>query len=576
MNSFQNFQYLFLSSSLVFLSFNTVIANPSVMQTDSSAWREAPFEILSAGYPPFQVDDLGHPYAGREHCVVRVAPEIKGLKGIRIPAQSIEGQQPVAITIEFDQPAKVLLALFQAEDEGKYLEPSDFDGPLSAQPILENGLTFTGLPPVDIYALPLEAGKHTIQPQRNGLFSVVGVIEAEQPITPRNAGRMDGCEWDTFIVEGFSEKAALFDIVGGKDQPVVDKGMPGTEGNRGGFEGGRLVKIDDTYHMFPTERIGEEGIGSYQDRVKTRIAHWTSKDAVHWTRQSTLYESSGDYAVTDTDNPANDRRSALWSFMPTFSEKENRWLATYVGYTTHRTIEPNHSFGRIWQAQSVQKGKEGIGGPYEDRGIIMEPGLNSQLWEGRQAVQSFFPFKVEGGWHAFYGGGFPWGQWSNYPDSTQQGWYVGLAKADSLEGPWARMDTTVNPITSMHPWFIENPIVSQLPNGVYIAIYDGGPDGWGLHLPNMFGYSLSLDGLHWTESHYFPIRTKVDQWWDIMRTPMGLIPEGHGIYTVVYAAIDNDKRFHPLGMVKFQLNREVLRHRTEQMRQNLESGNLEH
>src|SRR5699024_12373215 len=130
-------------------------------------------------------------------------------------------------------------------------------------------------------------------------------------------------------------------------------------------------------------------------------------------------------------------------------------------------------------------------------------------------------------------------------------------------------DTSVNPLTSMRPWFIVNPIVSLRPNGVYIAIYDGGPDSWGLHLPNMFGYSLSLDGLHWTESHYFPIRTKVDKWWDIMRTPMGLIPEGNGVYTVVYAAIDNDKRFHPLGMVKLKLNKDVLQTRTAQMRQGM-------
>ncbi|HLR25223.1 MAG TPA: hypothetical protein VK112_05105 [Fodinibius sp.] len=542
---------------------------------DSSTWQEASFEILSPGYSPYQVDELGHPYPGREHCLVRVAPEIRGLTGIKIPEEKLEDPSPPTITLELEQPGKVLLALFQGEDDKKYLNPTDFSNDLSSQPILENGLTFTGLPPVDIYALPLEAGEHTLRPERSGLFSVVGVIEAGQPITPRNAGRMDGRVWETFIVEGFSEKAALFDIAGGKDQPVVDEGMPGTEGNRGGFEGGRLVKVDGTYHMFPTERIGEAGVGSYQDRVKTRIAHWTSKDAVNWTRQATLFESSGDYAVTDDDNPANDRRSALWSFMPIFNEKDNRWFGTYVGYTTHRTIAPNHSFGRIWQAKSVEKGMDGIGGPYENIGKIMEPGINSQLWEGRQGVQSFFPFKVEYGWHAFYGGGFPWGQWSNYPDSTHQGWYVGLAKADSLDGSWARMDTTVNPITSMHPWFIENPIVSQLPNGVYIAIYDGGPDGWGLHLPNMFGYSLSLDGLHWTESHYFPIRTKVNKWWDIMRTPMGLIPEGNGVYTVVYAAIDNDKRFHPLGMVKLKLNKDVLQKRTEQMRQGIKEKSME-
>lgn len=337
-------------------------ATPALSQqaarSDTVAWQEADFEILSPSYSTYQVDDLGHPFAGRPNCIVRVAPELRGLSGINIPAEELEDPTPPSINIAIDQPAKLLLALFRADNE-QYLKSSDFGGQVSSQPILENGLTFTGLPPVDVYSIELKAGKHTIQPQRNGLFTVIGVIDAGQSITRRDAGRMDGRQWEPFIVEGFSDKAALFDIAGGKDEPVIDEGMPGTEEIRGGFEGGRLVKIEDTYHIFPTERVGEEGVGDYHDRVRTRIGHWTSEDAVHWTRQSTLFESSGTYAVTDDDNPANDRRSALWSFMPIFNEEADRWYATYVGYTTHRQIEPNHSFGRIWQAQSVEKG---IGG----------------------------------------------------------------------------------------------------------------------------------------------------------------------------------------------------------------------
>ena len=43
-----------------------------------------------------------------------------------------------------------------------------------------------------------------------------------------------------------------------------------------------------------------------------------------------------------------------------------------------------------------------------------------------------------------------------------------------------------------------------------------------------------------------------------MRTPLGLIPEGNDIYTIVYAAVNNEMRFHPMGMVQVKLNREVL------------------
>lgn len=354
--------------------------------------------------------------------------------------------------------------------------------------------------------------------------------------------------------EGYNADKPLFDIIGGPDAPVIDEGMPGTQGIQGGFEGGACVKIGDTYHLFPTERAGEKGVDAYYDRVKTRIGHWTSNDAVHWTRRSSIYEASGTYAVTHDDNPVNDRRGAIWSYMPVFSEKANRWYGYYLAYTVDKEIEPNHSFGRIWRCESVKEGMEGIGGPYQDVGIIMEPGLNSQLWEGRQGVDSFYPYKVGDKWLAFYGGAYPYKTWKDYPRNGHRGaWYVGLAESNSLEGPWTRMDSTINPVTSIHPSFIENPIVYQLPGGMYITIFDGGPEAWGLHLPNMMGYSLSKDGIHWSAAQYLPIHTKVKKWWDVMRTPLCLIPEGDDVYTILYAAIVNNKRFHPIGMVKVTL-----------------------
>ena len=128
------------------------------------------------------------------------------------------------------------------------------------------------------------------------------------------------------------------------------------------------------------------------------------------------------------------------------------------------------------------------------------------------------------------------------------------------------MNKGLEPIKTMHPLFVENPIVSQLPNGLYIAIFDGGPDGWGHHLPNMIAYSLSADGINWGEAHYLPIETKVDKWWDIMRTPLCLIPEGNDVYTIVYNAIDLKRRFHPTGMVKVKLNKDVMESKLKELK----------
>ena len=356
---------------------------------------------------------------------------------------------------------------------------------------------------------------------------------------------------------------SIFDILGGPDKPVVDEGSPGTHDIVGGFEGGRALKTGDTYHMFPTERAGIRGRERSYDRVKTRIGHWVSTDAMNWERVATLYQASGKYTHIKEDHPASDRRASLWAFMPVFNEKEDRWNGFYVAYTCNPDIPPVHSFGRIWRAVSKVPGMEGIGGPYEDVGIIIEPGLQSQAWEGRQGVDSFFPYQVGDKWYGLYGGAFPF-EGGQRIYGTQGKWHVGLAEAKDLAGPWFRMGEDVNPITSIHPMFLENPIVAQLPDRTHIALFDGGPQS--LDLPNMFGYSLSRDGIHWSKATYFPIRTKVKRWWKTMRTPLGLIPEGDNVYTIMFTAWKPGGRFHPIGMVRVKLKLTVLAKQIESLK----------
>lgn len=533
---------------LVFFQFPVTAQNTS--------WKSAPFEVVNSNYKTFKTTQYAHVFSGSKHNIVRLAPELQGLAGVELPLNGYKDGTNTSLRLKFKEPVQVLIGVFQEKENTDYLQLNNHS---NAKLVIESGVTITGLPPVNVYAIPYSKGTHNINPPMKGWFTFLGVVKQNQNLGFRNAEFPDGKLWNpTFIVEGFSDEKPLFEIIGGENKPVIDEGMTGTEGIQGGFEGGRVVKVGDTYHMFPTERAGEVGVEMYYDRVKTKIGHWTSKDAIHWKRQSTIYQASGTYALTEDDNPMNDRRGAIWSYMPVFNEKANKWYGYYLAYTVHKEIQPNHSFGRIWRCESTVEGINGIGGPYKDMGIIMEPGLDSQPWEGRQGVASFFPYQVGEKWFGFYSGAYPFESWADYPKKSGKGWFVALAESNSLEGPWQRLNKGLEPIKSIHPVFVENPIVSQLPNGLYIAIFDGGPDGWGHHLPNMMGYSLSKDGVNWSEAHYWPIETKVNKWWDIMRTPLCLIPEGNDVYTIVYNAIDLKKRFHPTGMVKVKLNREVM------------------
>ena len=553
-----HFNPLTITSVLLFL-----VCFQFSVKAQNSPWQPASFEIVKSSYKTFKATQYAHVFSGSKHNIVGLAPELQGLTGIQLPLNTYKNGTNAPLKLKFKEPVQVLIGVFQ-ENNSAYLQPSAIE---NGKLILENGTTITGLPPVNVYAVAYAKGTHTILPNAKGLFTILGVVKNSQQLTARNAQLLDGKLWNpTYIIEGFSDEKPLFEIIGGENKAVIDEGMPGTEGIQGGFEGGRVVKVGDTYHMFPTERAGEIGVEYYYDRVKTKIGHWTSKDAIHWKRESTIYQASGTYAITEDDNPMNDRRGAIWSYMPVFSEKANKWYGYYLAYTVHKEIQPNHSFGRIWRCESTVEGINGIGGPYKDMGNIMEPGLDSQPWEGRQGVASFFPYKVGDKYFGFYSGAYPFESWADYPKKSGKGWFVALAESNSLEGPWTRMNKGLEPIKTIHPQFVENPIVSQLPNGLYIAVFDGGPEGWGHHLPNMIGYTLSKDGINWGEARYLPIETKVDKTWDIMRTPLCLIPEGNDVYTIVYNAIDLKRRFHPTGMVKVKLNKDVMESRLKELK----------
>ena len=502
----------------------------------------------------FKTTLYANPFSGSDRSVLAIAPELDGLQGIRLPLAADGSMKPCTIEFTLSRSGMMLVAATRNNfitdiDTGKQKIASDV--------VLKRAISVTEVGDLTVYAIRYGAGKGklTIPEGFEGHLMILG-FTSEKKFSGRDAELASGIDYPAFVIEGFSEKPALFEIIGGQDDPVVNEGMPGTEGIQGGFEGGQMIKLGDTYHMFPTERAGEIGMPAYYDRIKTRIGHWTSKDAIHWERQSTLYQSSGKYAVSHYDHPMNDRRAAIWSYMPIFNKEKNRWQGHYLAYTCDFDVAPNHSFGRIWRCESEVEGIEGIGGPYRDCGIVIEPGLDSQLWEGRQGVASFFPYQVGDKWYGFISGAYPYEKKEDYPfGGKPTKWYVGLAESDNLEGPFVRMKE-INPITSIHPRFVENPIVSQLPNGLYIAVFDGGPE-W-LKLPNMIAYTLSKDGVNWSEAHYLPIDTKVKKWWHTMRTPLGLIPEGNDIYTIVYAAVNNEMRFHPMGMVQVKLNREVL------------------
>ena len=296
---------------------------------------------------------------------------------------------------------------------------------------------------------------------------------------------------------------SIFEIIGGIESPVIKIGDHGTENNKYGFEGGRALKFNNVYHIFTTEMWG----GPFM--CKTRLAHWKSKDGIAWVRAATLFESSGDFT-------GNDSHASLWSPVPTFDEKQNCWILTYVCYrskpnTTEKWFR-NYD-GIIALAKSSVKGRNGIDGPYIETSILMKPDTADPKF-GLMGVESFFPYQVNGQWFAIYG--------------SSPGW-IALAKSPALTGPWERLSEPG--VVGKHT---ENPVVSRLPDGRYVVFFDGA----GFY--QKIGYMVSSDGIHWSKPIIIDLENHPDKWWGLTRTPLGLIDEGKGNYILYFTAYNNN------------------------------------
>jgi hypothetical protein len=303
--------------------------------------------------------------------------------------------------------------------------------------------------------------------------------------------------------------------------PILTVHSDGAQGNKYGFEGGRVLKIKGTYHLFTSEMVGDP------HWVKMRLAHWTSQDRIHWKRQRTLAESSGDFT-------GKDPRAALWSPLPVYDPKASRWNLFYVAYQaapdSSREWLTNHE-GRIWRAVSTTSGEDGIDGPYSDVGVVLQRGKDSDPWEGLQGTDSFFPYSVGDRWYAFYGSAHT----EKLPLSL---WQVGLARAKDLAGPWLRC-TESNPL-KVETRFIENPIVTELGDGTLVAVYD-------TDAPNAIGYTFSSDGVHWSQGQHLVVQEGSGVWASEVRTPLGLIAEGKDSFTLFYTANEKVSGTQPDG-----------------------------
>jgi len=306
-------------------------------------------------------------------------------------------------------------------------------------------------------------------------------------------------------------------VVGGPNHPVLSPSQPGLWTNlSGGFENGAVVKESGVYHMITTGWSA----GVYAHDI---IVQFSSPDKHTWTfggQVAGCHWENGEWY-----NPV--AQPALY-----FSDEADRWelfhiwcIEKKVGWTPNCTCV---------RTVSTVRGRSGIIGPWAEDGIVLSP-VGAQKWQDGTLDSISNPFLVGERYYVFIGSG------------GDCGWCVGLASGLNVSGPFERVaNGSATPLINgtgtakqLHGWN-ENPLVLRLPSGVYVTVFDFLKPEVTVHHDHVFGFSYSTTGVDWPAENGVAMSllphnsSSTALWATRARTPMSLIDEGDGIYTMFY------------------------------------------
>ncbi len=322
----------------------------------------------------------------------------------------------------------------------------------------------------------------------------------------------------TFYIYAQKNNATL-QLVSLQTKPIIKKGDKGTEDNQFGFEGGTCRKVNGVYYLFVTE------VFNLPKTAAVRLAIWKSNNGLKFRKIRVIAETNRNWE--DTTN-----HMSPWAPNAVYDDDRKVWSVFNVGYRrkANSTSVYNMS-GRILRHDSKVKGINGIAGPYKEAAWL-DIDKTPEWFEGPGEMLSFYPYKVGKEWWAFYGA-------NSVPEAVDATgatdpnakniFYAGLLKATrGLTSKWARQ-TALNPV-QMDSSFVENSIVTKVSPNLYINLYDGANK-------QELSYACSKDGIHWEKEQLLQI-PNAPAWIKNTRTPLCLINEGKGIYTIFFTAFD--------------------------------------
>jgi len=156
--------------------------NVSVRVVDASvkAWPAAKFTLISSNAEIYKVDIGAKVFTDRNYVIQTLAPELKGLTGIRFQHEKAKkGMEP--IEFEADEPVQVLVGYFDSNEKAWLQVPklefaAQADERGGVDTVIEHAATISGCPDVNLHAFRFDAGRQKLELIGKGSFVILGVI----------------------------------------------------------------------------------------------------------------------------------------------------------------------------------------------------------------------------------------------------------------------------------------------------------------------------------------------------------------------------------------------------------------
>jgi hypothetical protein len=115
-----------------------------------------------------------------------LVPELDQLTGIRFPHAKASAGEYEPVEFEVDEPVLVLIGYIRSEEKG-WLQPPRLEMDAlggergGTEVYIQDAAMVDTLPPIDVYALRFEKGRHKLTMRGQGSFTVLGIAVEEKP-----------------------------------------------------------------------------------------------------------------------------------------------------------------------------------------------------------------------------------------------------------------------------------------------------------------------------------------------------------------------------------------------------------